>query len=62
MKVSEGYNNWKPLSEMLKIHENSNSHEKFYLLWIDTELRLKTGKTIDCQERKLQDGIIFCLD
>ncbi|XP_065650961.1 zinc finger MYM-type protein 5-like [Hydra vulgaris] len=29
--VSEGYNNRKHLSEMLKIHENSTSHKKFYL-------------------------------
>lgn len=48
--VSEGYNNWKHLSETLKIHENSTSHKKFYFSWIDAELRLKTGKTIDCQE------------
>lgn len=51
--VSEGYNNWKHLSEMLKIHENSTSHKKFYFSWIDAELRLKTGKTIDCQEQHL---------
>ncbi|XP_065642765.1 zinc finger MYM-type protein 5-like [Hydra vulgaris] len=51
--VSEGYNNWKHLSEMLKVHENSTSHKKSYLLWIDTELRLKTGKAIDCQEQRL---------
>ena len=24
--VSEGYNNWKHLSEILKVHENSISH------------------------------------
>ncbi|CAD0206693.1 unnamed protein product [Chrysodeixis includens] len=49
--VSEGYNDWKHLSEMLKTHENSTSHKKFYLSWIETELRLKIGKTIDCQEQ-----------
>ena len=51
--VSEGYNNWKHLSEMLKVHKNSTSHKKFYLSLIDTEKRLKTGKTLDCQEQHL---------
>lgn len=51
--ASEGYNDWKHLSEMLKVHESSTFHKKFYLSWIEAELRLKTGKTIDCQEQHL---------
>ncbi|XP_025832224.1 zinc finger MYM-type protein 1-like isoform X2 [Agrilus planipennis] len=38
---------------MLKIHENSTFHKKCYLSWIEAELRLKIGKTIDCQEQHL---------
>lgn len=38
---------------MLKIHENSTSHNKFYLTWIDAERRLNIGKTIDYQEQHL---------
>ena len=38
---------------MLKIHENSTSHKKFYLSLIDAKLRLKAGKTIDFQEQHL---------
>ncbi|XP_065675802.1 zinc finger MYM-type protein 5-like [Hydra vulgaris] len=49
--VSKGYNNWKHLSEMSKIHESSTSHKKFYLSWIDTELRLKAGKTRALKEQ-----------
>lgn len=51
--VSEGYNNWKHLSEILKSQENSSSHKKFYLTWNDTEIPLKTGKTIDSEEQKI---------
>lgn len=36
---------------MLKTHENSTSHNKFYLSWM--ELRLKIGKKLDCQEQYL---------
>ncbi|XP_026482013.1 zinc finger MYM-type protein 5-like [Ctenocephalides felis] len=51
--VSEWYNNWKHLSEILKNHENSTFHKKFYRSWIEAELRLKIGKTIDCQKQHL---------
>lgn len=51
--VSEGCNDWKHLSETLKMHENSTLHKKFYCQWIEAEMRLKRGKTIDCEEQKL---------
>ena len=51
--VSEGYNNWKHLSDILKMHENSVSHKKFYHQWFEAETRLKKGKTINCEEQKL---------
>ena len=38
---------------MLTNNENNTSHKKFYLSWIDSELRLKAGKTIYCQEQHL---------
>nr|XP_047138975.1 zinc finger MYM-type protein 5-like [Hydra vulgaris] len=41
------------LTEALKIHENSKSHRIAYQLWIDTEIRMKAGETIDKQEQKL---------
>ncbi|EZA53817.1 Zinc finger MYM-type protein [Ooceraea biroi] len=50
--VSEGYNKWKHLSEILKTHENSTSHKKFYHDWIEAEMRVKIRKTIDCEEQK----------
>lgn len=39
--------------EVLKMHENSTSHKKFYHQWFEVEMRLKRGKTIDCEEQKL---------
>lgn len=51
--VSEGYNNWKHLSETLKMHENSTFHKKCYYQWFEAEIRLKRGKTIDREEQKL---------
>nr|XP_022907520.1 uncharacterized protein LOC111419012 [Onthophagus taurus] len=38
---------------MLKIHESSTAHKKCYLIWSDAEIRLKTGKTVDCQGQRL---------
>ena len=48
-----GFNKWKNLTEALKIHENSKSHRNAYQLWIETEIRMKAGETIDKQEQKL---------
>ncbi|XP_047140388.1 zinc finger MYM-type protein 1-like [Hydra vulgaris] len=48
-----GFNKWKNLTEALKIHENSKSHRIAYQLWIETEIRMKAGETIDKQEQKL---------
>nr|XP_047129458.1 zinc finger MYM-type protein 5-like [Hydra vulgaris] len=54
-----GFNKWKNLTEALKIHENSKSHRIAYQLWIETEIRMKAGETIDKQEQKLivQDSL-----
>lgn len=51
--VGDGFNKWKNLSESLSIHENSLSHKKSYQTWIETEMRLKTGKTVDKVELKM---------
>ncbi|XP_033226810.1 zinc finger MYM-type protein 1-like [Belonocnema kinseyi] len=51
--VGDGFNNWKYLSETLGIHENSTSHMKCYQQWVQTEIKLKTGATIDKQEQKI---------
>nr|XP_047143204.1 zinc finger MYM-type protein 5-like isoform X1 [Hydra vulgaris] len=48
-----GFYKWKNLTEALKIHENSKSHRIAYQLWIETEIRMKVGETIDKQEQKL---------
>nr|XP_047129422.1 zinc finger MYM-type protein 1-like [Hydra vulgaris] len=54
LKVNgNGFNKWKNLTEALKIHENSKSHRIAYQLWIETEIRMKAGETIDKQEQKL---------
>ena len=41
------------MSEILKTHENSVCHKKFYCQWFEMEMRLKTGKAIDCEQQKL---------
>lgn len=51
--TSEGFNNWKHLSEILKTHENSALHKKYHHQWFEREIRLKRGNTIDCEEQKL---------
>ena len=47
-----GFNIWKNLTEALKIHENSKSHRNAYQLWIEAEIRMNAGETIDKQEQK----------
>lgn len=44
--TSEGFNNWKHLSEILKTHENSALHKKYHHQWFEREIRLKRGNTI----------------
>ncbi|XP_004211310.2 zinc finger MYM-type protein 1-like [Hydra vulgaris] len=51
--VSDGFKKWRHLTETLGIHENSVSHMKCYQQWVETEIRLKTGKTIDNEEIKI---------
>lgn len=51
--VFGGFNKWKHLAEVLKMHENSTSHKKFYTHWIEAEMRLKIGAPIDKEEQKL---------
>nr|XP_047144686.1 zinc finger MYM-type protein 5-like [Hydra vulgaris] len=48
-----GFNKWKNSTEALKIYENGKSHRIAYRLWIETEIRMKAGETIDKQEQKL---------
>ncbi|XP_047144584.1 uncharacterized protein LOC124818108 [Hydra vulgaris] len=48
-----GLNKWKNLTEALKIYENSKSYRIAYQQWIETEIRMKAGETIDKQEQKL---------
>lgn len=51
--ANSGYNNWQHLSEAVSIHENSASHRKFYQQWVETEMRIKTGQTIDKKEQEM---------
>ncbi|XP_047124137.2 uncharacterized protein LOC101241093 [Hydra vulgaris] len=51
--VSDGFKKWRHLTETLGTHENSVSHMKCYQQWVETEIRLKTGKTIDNEEIKI---------
>ncbi|XP_047135550.1 zinc finger MYM-type protein 1-like [Hydra vulgaris] len=51
--VSDGFKKWRHLTEILGIHENSVSHMKCYQQWVETEIRLKTGKTTDNDEIKI---------
>lgn len=51
--ISEGYNDWKHVSEIIKLHEMSVSHKQSYQKWVETELRLRTGETIDKQQQQL---------
>nr|XP_047143022.1 zinc finger MYM-type protein 5-like [Hydra vulgaris] len=55
-----GFNKWKNLTEALKIHENSKSHRIAYQQWIETEIRMKAGETIDKQEQKLIEKVAKC--
>ena len=51
--AENGFNNWKKLSETLRYHENSAAHKNAYQQWIETKIRMQTGKTIDKEEQKL---------
>lgn len=51
--VCDGFNKWKHLSETVGIHENSTSHRKCYQQWVETEMRMKLGQTIDKEEQKM---------
>ncbi|XP_047135404.1 zinc finger MYM-type protein 5-like [Hydra vulgaris] len=54
LKLSlDGFKKWRHLTETLGIHENSVSHMKCYQQWVETEIRLKAGKTIDNEEIKI---------
>ncbi|XP_004206892.2 zinc finger MYM-type protein 1-like [Hydra vulgaris] len=51
--VSDGFKKWRHLTETLGIHKNSVSHMKCYQQWVETEIRLKTGKTLNNKEIKI---------
>ena len=51
--VSDGFNKWGHLTETLKIHESSVPHMKCYQQGVETEIRIKTGKTMDNEELKI---------
>ena len=51
--VCDGFNKWQHLSDIVKIHENSTFHMKCYHMWVETEVRMKTGQTVDKKKQKL---------
>lgn len=50
---NNGVSTWKHLSDKIKTHEESTSHKQCYQKWVEAEIRLKKGKTIDIQQQKL---------
>jgi hypothetical protein len=51
--ASDGFTDWAHLCTVLKSHESSSSHVKFYQEWIQAESRLKGGNTIEKLEQPL---------
>ncbi|XP_025191145.1 zinc finger MYM-type protein 5-like [Melanaphis sacchari] len=51
--ANTGFNDWIHLSSTLKSHETCSNHILSYTKWIETELRLKSGKSIDHLEQLL---------
>lgn len=51
--VIGGYNKWNHFSYSIKTHENSATHKKCYIQWMETEMRINKGMTIDKEEQKL---------
>ncbi|KAG6716978.1 hypothetical protein I3842_04G075100, partial [Carya illinoinensis] len=45
--ANEGTDEWKNLSDKLKIHETTNEHITNMTTWLDLEMRLLRNKTID---------------
>lgn len=48
-----GYSDWKNISRALKIHESSKNHLECVQKWMELDIRLKTGKTIDEEHKRL---------
>lgn len=51
--ISDGLNDWKNCSDVLKSHENSPDHLKHMASWKELETRLDKGQTIDRAEMAL---------
>lgn len=45
--TSDGYNDWRNLSKLLKEHEGSHDHIVCLTSWTEFELRLHSNQTID---------------
>lgn len=50
---TDGSNDWRHVSTILKEHETSNNHLRAHQLWIEFSLRLKTKKTIDDTNQRI---------
>ncbi|KAJ8682111.1 hypothetical protein QAD02_017903 [Eretmocerus hayati] len=48
--TSTGYSDWKHVVEALRCHEDSTSHQTQYATWLESEIRMMTGRTIDKME------------
>jgi hypothetical protein len=50
---TDGYNDWRHVSIILKKHETSNSHLRAHQTWIEFSSRLKAKKTIDDSNQRI---------
>lgn len=51
--ATNGFNNWKNISQRLLSHEGGNEHISCMKSWLDLEMRLKKNETIDSEVQQL---------
>lgn len=49
----QGFNDWKNISRTLKYHECSKNHVLCFEKWMELDIRLKKGETIDKEHQRL---------
>lgn len=53
---TDGSNDWRHVSTILKEHETSNSHLRAHQTWIEFSSRLKSKKTIDDSNQRILES------